>query len=256
MSKDGKVMSQQLALGLESSERRRRGPWGGHRQNAGRKPGPRRNRRVPHRARARLASRYPVHVSLKLRREMGHLRAKNRMRVIRQAFVASCSRKDFRIIDWSVQGTHMHLIVEATNATALARGMQGFSSGLARRLNNVLGRKGPVLADRYYTHILRTPREVRHARAYVMLNARRHVREASEAMGGKWIDPCSSWAWFDGWRDLPEEWLQKARAGPGAVAPVAEPQTWLLQTGWRRHGLVRLVENPGGFGRPDARASD
>lgn len=249
MKKQTKAANQQLALGLASPKSRRRSRWGGRRENAGRKPGPKRTRRIPHRARPRLASRYPVHVSLKLSPEVGGLRAKCRMRVIREAFVAGCTRRDFRIVDWSVQGNHVHLIVEAGSTSALARGMQGFSSGLARRLNNLVGRTGRVLADRYYAHILRTPREVRAARAYVMLNARRHIREASEAMGGKWVDPCSSWAWFDGWRDLPEEWLSKARAGPEAVTPVAGAETWLLREGWRRHGLIRLTENPGGARR-------
>jgi hypothetical protein len=42
-------------------------------------------------------------------------------------------------------------------------------------VNRVFGRRGSVLADRFHLHVLRTPREVRHALSYVLMNARRHL---------------------------------------------------------------------------------
>ena len=228
---------------------------GGWRPGAGRKPSRNRRRRAPHRARLPLSRHHPVHVVLRVRRDVRNLRTKKRHQAIRQAFVDACSsnratkRNDFRVIDWSIQGNHLHLIVEASDQPSLSRGMQGLTVRLARAINRAAGRRGTVFAERYYAHVLRTPREVRSARCYVVNNSRRHTREASEDASGKWVDPYSSWAWFDGWHDLPSKWLHKARAGPEAVAPVADAETWLLRIGWRRHGLVRLTENPGGGGR-------
>ncbi len=188
---------------------------------------------------------------MRVRREVRTLRTKKRFQAIRRVFVAVLELEcnDFRIIDWSLQGDHIHLVTEASDQPSLARGMKGLAVRLARAINRISGRRGTVFAERYYSRVLCTPREVRHARAYVMLNARRHTREASDAAGGKWVDEYSSWAWFDGWRDLPEKWLHKARAGPEALAPVANAKTWLLRIGWKRHGLIRLTENPGGAGR-------
>jgi REP element-mobilizing transposase RayT len=188
---------------------------------------------------------------MRVRREVRTLRTKKRFQAIRRVFVAvlELERNDFRIIDWSLQGDHIHLIIEASDQPSLSRGMKGLAVRLARAINRVSGRRGTVFAERYFSRVLCTPREVRHARAYVMLNARRHTREASEVAGGKWVDEYSSWAWFDGWEDLPGKWLHKARAGPEAVAPVAKAETWLLRIGWKRHGLIRLTENPGGVGR-------
>jgi hypothetical protein len=99
----------------------------------------------------------------------------------------------------------------------------------ARSVNRVFGRKGPVLADRAHVHVLRTPREVRNAIAYVLLNARRHAAKAGQRLKG-WItvvDPASSGRWFTGWRH------ERFRAPD--VPAVAEPGTWLLRVGWRRH---------------------
>jgi REP element-mobilizing transposase RayT len=42
-------------------------------------------------------------------------------------------------------------------------------------------------------------------------------------------------------RNLPEAWHESG--------PVRPPQTWLAQTGWRRHGLLRLDEAPAGAPR-------
>jgi hypothetical protein len=69
-------------------------------------------------------------------------------------------------------GNHIHLLVEAVDRRALARGMQGLGVRIARGLNAVMRRSGRV--DRYHAHILRTPTEARHARTYLLHNARRH----------------------------------------------------------------------------------
>ncbi len=114
---------------------------------------------------------------------------------------------------------------------------------LVRRLvlsaHAVFSRRGPVLADRYHLRILRTPLEVRRAIAYVLLNARRHVRGHARRHGREArIDPASSGRWFDGWRHEP------ARGGAGPPA-VAVAHTWLLRVGWRRHGLIDAGEVSG-----------
>ncbi len=74
--------------------------------------------------------------------------------------------------------------------------MKSVTARLARAVNRVFGRAGPVLADRYHARPLRTPREVRNALRSVLLNGRKHARRARGAR----IDPASSGRWFDGWR--------------------------------------------------------
>jgi len=116
--------------------------------------------------------------------------------------------------------------------------MMAVGARIARALNRTFRRRGPVLAERFHARVLRTPREVRNALAYVLLNARRHARRLVPALR---IDPASSGRWFGGWRNQP------VGEGPtvGAI-PVSPPRTWLLGTGWRRYGLIDLSEIPGG----------
>lgn len=219
--------------------------WGGWRRGAGRPKVRDRRVAVPHRARPPVRSRYPLHVVLRFRRDLRSMRTDARAAVIRRAFVAGCNKDGFRIIDWSIQNDHLHLVVEARDKESLARGMQGFCVRLARGLNAHLGRTGSVFAERYSARELKSPREARNCRAYVANNARRHDAQRGLEWEDGTVDPYSSWAWFDGWRDCPRQLAREARAGPEAEQPVAAAKTWLLREGWRRHGLVKVDEVPG-----------
>jgi REP element-mobilizing transposase RayT len=212
--------------------------WGGPRAGAGRKAGS--NPRDPHRARPPLAARFPCHATLKTRRGIPSLRHARFVRELEASLRAACERGRFRVVHYSIQRDHLHAIVEANGREDLADGMKALGARFARAVNRVFGLRGRVLADRYHLHILRTPREVRNAIAYVLLNARRHLMKRGGRLAAALrLDPASSARWFDGWRGGPVEWR-----GPDVPA-VADPHTWLLRAGWRRRGLIDAWEVPG-----------
>lgn len=135
-------------------------------------------------------------------------------------------RGDFRVVEFSIQSTHLHLIVEASSRLALSRGMQALGSTIARRINNHLHRHGQVMAERYHARALRTPTEVRNALVYVLMNHKHH---------GPFdflVDTCSSGRWFTGWIE------------PLPADPNPPPATWLLHTGWKKRGLISFNESP------------
>ena len=166
-----------------------------------------------------------------------NLRSKRCFRVIERAFYASNKNKSFRLIHFSVQSNHLHLVVEASHAQALSRGMQGLTIRIARGLNRLLGRKGRVFSTRFYARTLKTPREVNACLHYVLNNTRRHHRHTYFSRG--WIDPCSSGKYFSGWRDRNEPLPPQHRW------PVALPQSWLLKTGWEKWGPLEIDKRPG-----------
>jgi hypothetical protein len=144
--------------------------------------------------------------------------------------IASSEKDAFRVVHFSVQSNHLHLIVEAQNERALSRGMQALSIRMIHAAHRALGHGGSVFADRYHAHYLKTPRETRAALLYVLQNLAKH------GPGGDY-DPRSSAIWFDGWTRPP---------APSAEAPmVASGRTWLVRQGWRLHGLLRPGERPG-----------
>jgi REP element-mobilizing transposase RayT len=221
----------QISLSLPAVPR-----WGGRRDGAGRKPGL--LRRDPHALRPPLASRHPCHVTLRVRRDVPSLRSVRLVREFERSLRGGCDRGRFRVVHYSLQSNHVHLNVEAASARDLACGMKSLGARLARAVNRVAGRRGRVLSDRYHLQVLRTPREVRNAIAYVLLNARKHAMQVrgvvSRALA---VDPASSGRWFDGWRE--------AIARPRDPPVVAQPRSWLLARGWRRWTLVSVQEVPG-----------
>jgi putative transposase len=191
--------------------------------------------RVPHIARAELVSRFPVHITLRLRDDVPSLRSRKSMRVLLQALYVGCERLGVRITQYSIQFNHIHLICEAEDAQALTRGIMGLEIRMAHALNRAHGRKGPVWADRYHARILRTPKQVRNCLVYVLGNWRHHGGDRYPRMS---LDPCSSALWFDGFRE-------KGKLYPlarGTDTPIATPTTWLLRVGWRKHGLISVAE--------------
>jgi hypothetical protein len=176
---------------------------------------------------------------LKLDESLPNLRSKQLVRVIEPCLRQGKERDGFRLVHYSVQAHHLHLVVEAHSAQALAAGIKGLSVRIAKRLNAALGRTGRVFAARYFARILKTPRQTRAAIAYVLLNARRHDAQRGRCRDATWIDPCSSGRTFDGWRDL------QVRLPPDEEPCVCAPRTWLLATGWRLRGLIRIDEVPG-----------
>jgi REP element-mobilizing transposase RayT len=207
--------------------------WGGHRPGAGRKSGT--SKSVPHRARPRHKAVYPLHVTM--RAGIRGLRAEAVFTRIRAA-LRRASDKAFRVVHFSVQDNHLHLLVEADDKRELTRGMRGLAVRAAHGINRALGRRGQVFAERYHARELTRPRAVRHALVYILHNHRKH------GVSLAWLDTCSSARTFDGWR--PDVLLEVARAGPRATSPadVAAPKTWLASTGWRRAGLLGIDESP------------
>ena len=184
----------------------------------------------------------PVHVTLRVKAHLPSLREGRLVREWRRSLSEASERGAFRVAHYSLQGDHAHLIVEAQGKEALASGMKSIAARLARAVNRVSGRTGAVLDGRYHHRSLRSPRDVRRALAYVLLNARRHLaKRRNAARGAVHLDGASSGRWFDGWRrDVAS--LRRAEEGRPEVA---RPRTWLLTVGWRRHGLVDPAEVPG-----------
>ncbi len=220
--------------------------WGGARPGAGRKPASGR-RNTPHRARPEHQKAHPVLVTL--RSAFRPLRSRHVFPTICLA-IAEATRREpgrFRVLHFSVHSDHMHLLVEASDEKALSAGIRSVMIRIARSVNVLVSRKGHFWADRWHGRALESPREVRGALVYVFGNFRKHARRAP----GRGVDPYSSAVKFDGFRDAPrgrEPPLAEGRshAAMGAEVVVAVPRTWLATTGWRRLGLIGMMESPRG----------
>jgi REP element-mobilizing transposase RayT len=142
-----------------------------------------------------------------------NLRSRRAFTQLAHAFHGARDRFGFRLVHFAVMGNHIHLLCEAEDARALGRGMKGLGVRIARRLNKVMNKRGAVIADRYHSHSLGSPTEVRRALQYLRRNDRHHKLD----FGG-----------------LRQSVGRDGRALPELVELVVEPRFWLLRVGWRR----------------------
>ncbi len=224
--------------------------WGGKRRGAGRPPkGTRSSER--HKKRQSFRESAPLHVNIRVEPSVGRLRKRHMYMALREATIVVARREDFRIVHLSIQGNHVHFLVEAQNRTALAKGMQAFQISAARHVNGAITRRtgtrrrGRVFSDRYHARVLETPKMVRNALSYVLNNWRRHGEHLASWTKGWAMDPFSSAIQFNGFKEMEHELVY--RKPPAAYLPLVVwfPKTWLLSTGWRRHGLIGMNEVPG-----------
>jgi hypothetical protein len=276
MKRNGKLSTKRRGRNARSGARQGElafRSWGGARKGAGRKPKGDRAL-VSHDTRPVHKARFPVLVTTRVRPGLSSLRRAGEAARIRAALavvngqaraqtrLGSHARipqhpprgAPFQVVHHSIQSNHLHLIVEAEDRGAMTAGMRGLLVRIARALNRLWGRSGAVFADRFHERELHNPLQVRNALVYVLQNLRKH----GICVDGP--DPLSSGPEFDGWHPA-----RAAMATPGSRArtfggggalpapitlPRAErvalpsPSTWLLQVGWRRHGLIDPGERP------------
>jgi REP element-mobilizing transposase RayT len=192
---------------------------GGKRTGAGRKPAGRKAR-VSHKARPRFDRAAAVHVTLRVADHVWNLRSRRAFRLVEQCLADALGRFGLRVVQFTVMGNHVHLIVEADSSQALSRGMQGLSIRIAKALNRLMNSRGSVFADHFHSRILKTPTELTNAIGYVLGNLSHHFGGRAE------IDRFSSAA-------LDAETRERV---------LSPPRTWLLRAGWMRarrvpHGL-------------------
>jgi REP element-mobilizing transposase RayT len=119
-------------------------------------------------------------------------RSRRAFEVFQAALGGVRARNDYRVSHYSVQGNHLHLLVEARSISALTNGMRALTGRIARGLNRLMARTGPVFADRYHAHVLRTPAEVRNALRYVLGNHESHAARRGEPVAEGYVDPYAS----------------------------------------------------------------
>ena len=167
---------------------------GGKRRGAGRPP---KGKRAgsSHKRRTAIKPSQPVHVVLRVLPVMGQLRKRVMYQALRAATLVILKHEDCHIVHASIQQNHVHLLVEAQGKTALSRGMQAFQISAAKLMNKALGwakrRRGQVFEDRFHSEVISTPRQARHALAYVLNNWRKHEQDRG-ALSKTWlVDPFS-----------------------------------------------------------------
>jgi putative transposase len=166
-----------------------------------------------------------VIVTLRLAQGLWNLRRRSCSQAIQACFAEARGLLGLRVIEFSILGNHLHLLVEAESDRSLSRGMQGLCVRIAKALNRLMQRRGSVFDDHYHARLLRSPTELVEAIAYVLGNHEHHYGP-SQPDGD---DPYSSLAC-------------------DRFTILCPPKTWLVRKGWRR-GRIRSSSTSKWVGR-------
>ena len=154
----------------------------------------------------------PHHVTVRVTKGTFNLRSQLGFPIVREALGRIRANEQFRLVHFSVQHNHVHMIVEADGRRVMSNTLRRVLSRIARELNRVMGTSGARFVDRYHEHILRTPTETRNALIYVIGNRAVHLARWGKSPRSH-LDPCSSLVLDD------------------LIQP---PKSWLLLEGWKR----------------------
>ena len=222
----------------------KRATWGGRRAGAGRKPKANPGY-VRHHRRAKHAKSRPVHITMRARRGLPSFRAQRILQMMtkilrNQTELGKVKRKYtdvFRVLHFSIQDNHVHVMVEADDARALRSGVSGLVIAFARQLAKLFGRKKlKVWAERFHSREVGSPQDVVNTLNYIFQNYKKH---GAVTYGHGIVDRFSSAKQFDGWeqKTLYPTLLDETSfymQGPEPWAP-AQPDTWLVSTGWKQY---------------------
>lgn len=141
------------------------GKWGGRRPGSGRKRI--HSKGAAHRVREKVSRRTPLHINFKFRAQ---IRNKECLKLLKKAIVNARSH-GLKIVHFSLQSNHIHLIIESENNRTLTKGMRSLTITFAKGL-----KKGKVQIERYHLHVLKTIRESSNAIHYVLFNKQKHEK--------------------------------------------------------------------------------
>ena len=88
--------------------------------------------------------------------------------------IFNARKKGLRIIHFSLEYDHVHLLVEAADNVELGKGMQSFGVTLSKAINRMRKMKGTVYKHRYHFRQISSSRELKYVMKYIFSNGVKH----------------------------------------------------------------------------------
>lgn len=149
----------------------------------------------PHKQRPFLHARYPIHITLQIIHTVDNLHQHYIYQTIRETTLTTTQHEDFRIVQLSIQQTHIHLLIKTNNKHTLTKKIQDFQISTTKHLNATISKNKPsprrkniMFRDHYHAEIITSPRQTRQALSYVANNWRKHQKDLRAPMSDWTID--------------------------------------------------------------------
>lgn len=128
---------------------------------------------IRHLARPHLKKPSSLHLTIKIKKIKADIKNKSILSILKRA-ILNARKKGLRVLHYSLEYDHVHLLIEAENNTILGKGMQAFGVTLSKAINRVRKLKGGVYKHRYHFRQISSARELKNVMNYIFSNGMKH----------------------------------------------------------------------------------
>jgi REP element-mobilizing transposase RayT len=136
------------------------------------------DRGIRHIARDQIKRTTPLHLTIKIESKKAGIKNKNILTALHHS-IKNARLLGLRILHYSLEYDHVHLLVEADNNGILGRGMQSFGISFSKGINKIKQMNGRVFKSRYHFRKLKTPSEIKNVLNYILRNGIKHKHSSS-----------------------------------------------------------------------------
>jgi REP element-mobilizing transposase RayT len=114
-----------------------------------------------------------LHLTVKILRTKANLKKKMVLSILKRS-IMNARKMGLRVIHYSLEYDHVHLLIEAENNFILGKGMQSFGVTFSKALNRLRKIKGTVYKHRYHYRKIVGARQLKNVLNYIFNNGIKH----------------------------------------------------------------------------------
>ncbi len=114
-----------------------------------------------------------LHLTIKVKKKKAEIKNKSVLKILKRA-ILNARKQGLRVIHFSLEYDHVHLLIEADNNLILGKGMQAFGVTLSKAINRLKKLKGGVYKHRYHFRQISSTRELKIVMNYIFTNGLKH----------------------------------------------------------------------------------
>lgn len=128
---------------------------------------------IRHTARPVLTKPSSLHLTIKVQKIKADIKNKMILTMLKKA-ILNARRMGLKVIHYSLEYDHVHLLIEADNNVILGKGMQSLGVTLSKAINRTKRIKGRVYKHRYHFRKINSARELKNVMFYIFNNGVKH----------------------------------------------------------------------------------
>ncbi len=133
---------------------------------------------IRHTKRLRLKKPSSLHLTIKVRENKADIQNKRILKALHHA-IKRARLKGLKIVHYTLEYNHVHLLVESVDNKILHSGMQAFGITIAKAINKIKRVKGSVYKNRYHLRLINSARQLKNVLNYIFENGIKHRRTNS-----------------------------------------------------------------------------